>query len=527
MPVPRIAIVGRPNVGKSSLVNLIAREKVAIVDPTPGVTRDRVSVVVDIDSPDGRGPVKAVELTDTGGFGVYVAEGGRYDEVGADLSRLTKDIERQIGEAVSNADLILFAVDVQTGVTPQDEAIAKMLREQKLGSRIREGRDPAPVRVVGTKVDGSGWELHAYELSSLGFGEPLMCSAKTKYMRRDMLDKLYAMLPEPDGEPEPQSDLRLAIVGKRNSGKSTLVNTLAGEERVIVSEIAGTTRDAVDVRFEFDGRSVTAIDTAGLRRKKSFQGPIEWYAFDRAKRAIDRADVALLLIDATEPISQVDEQLAALVVKSFKPVVIVINKWDLAEGRAGPTGRRVTTEAYDEYVRKELKGLSFAPLAFMSAQTGTNIRAVIDLAFELHEQAGVRVGTGVLNRVIRGVVEQRGPSNKLGTEAKVFYVTQVTDHPPTLVMVVNRPELFTPNYMRFLMNRIREELPFEEVPVRVLLRSRKKVEAQQRGRRGGKDLMHETDTQTGGFVEGVGEARPELDAMLAEMPDEGEAYFEE
>ncbi|MFI4898372.1 MAG: ribosome biogenesis GTPase Der [Phycisphaerales bacterium JB059] len=527
MPIPRVAIVGRPNVGKSSLLNLIARNKVAIVDPTPGVTRDRVSAIVDLESPDQLGPLKPIELTDTGGFGVYVAEGKRYDEVGADLATLTQDIEHQIAEAVSHSDLILFAIDTQAGITAQDEAIAKMLREQKLGSRTREGREPVPVRVIATKVDGPKWETHAYELSALGFGEPLMCSAQSKYMRRDMLDKLYAMMPEPDDEPRPYSDLSIAIVGKRNAGKSTLVNTLAGEERVIVSEIAGTTRDAVDVMFEMDGRTIMAIDTAGLRRKKSFQDRIEWYAFDRAQRAIDRADVVLLLIDATERISQVDEQLAALVVKSFKPVVIVINKWDEVEGRANPSGKTVTTEDFDDYVRKELKGLSFAPLAFMSAKEGTNIRGVIELASDLHEQATGRVSTGKINRLIRSIVERRGPSNKLGTEAKVYYATQVTTAPPTLVLVVNRPELFTPNYMRFLMNRLREELPFEEVPIRVLLRSRKRVEAQQRGRRGGRDLLHKTDPETGQFVDEMGGVGAELDEMLAAMPDEGEAYFED
>ena len=237
--------------------------------------------------------------------------------------------------------------------------------------------------------------------------------------------------------------------------------------------------------------------------------------------------MVLLLIDATERISQVDEQLAALVVKSFKPVVIVINKWDEVEGKAGPSGRLVTTEDFDAYVRKELKGLSFAPLAFMSAKEGTNIRGVIELASDLHEQATGRVSTGKINRLIRSIVERRGPSNKLGTEAKVYYATQVTTAPPTLVLVVNRPELFTPNYMRFLMNRLREELPFEEVPIRVLLRSRKRVEAQQRGKRGGRDLLHETDPETGQFVDELGAGGADLDAMLAAMPDEGEAYFED
>ncbi|HHN77625.1 MAG TPA: hypothetical protein ENK11_02985, partial [Phycisphaerales bacterium] len=187
MPVPRIAIVGRPNVGKSSLLNLIARERLAIVDPTPGVTRDRLSAVVTLQSPDGSGPEKPVELTDTGGFGVYTAEGKRYDEIGADLASLTDDIEHQIAEGVGSADLILFAVDVQAGITPQDLEIARMLREQKLGSRERGGK-LTPVRVIATKVDGPSWEAHAYELAGLGFGEPLMCSAKSKYMRRQMLD---------------------------------------------------------------------------------------------------------------------------------------------------------------------------------------------------------------------------------------------------------------------------------------------------------------------------------------------------
>src|SRR5690606_15829486 len=219
---------------------------------------------------------------------------------------------------------------------------------------------------------------------------------------------------------------------------------LAGEERVIVSEIAGTTRDAIDVRFEMDGRSFLAIDTAGLRRRKSFQDQIEWYAFDRAQRAIERADVCLLLIDATEPISQVDEQMTALVQKSYKPVVIVINKWDLVEGRVGPKGRPVTVNDYEDYVRRELKGLSFAPIAFMSAKEGTNVHGVIDVAFDLHRQASQRVGTGELNRLVKGILEVRGPSNKLGTQAKVYYAAQVRTNPPTLVLIVNRTELFDP-----------------------------------------------------------------------------------
>jgi len=524
MPVPRIAIVGRPNVGKSSLLNLIAQERIAIVDPTPGVTRDRLSVVVELDPPDGRGPVKPVEITDTGGFGVYVAEGARFNEVGADLGSLSKDIEYQIAEAVSNADLILFAVDVQAGITPQDEAIAQMLREQKLGRRDRKGA-LTEVRVVGTKCDGQGWEPHGYELAALGFGEPLLISSTSKYFRRDFLDRLYEMVPLNEDGPEPEADLKVAIVGKRNAGKSTLINALAGEPRVIVSEIAGTTRDAIDVKFEFDGKSLIAIDTAGLRRKKSFQDQIEWYALDRAERAIARCDVVLLMIDASEPISQVDEHLAQMVMKSFKPVVIVVNKWDLAEGRTDPNGRAVTPQRYEEYIRKELKGLNFAPIAIMSAKDGMNIRETMELAFELEEQASTRVGTGQLNRIIQSILEQRGPSNKLGSEARVYFASQVKTHPPTLVLVVNDPDRFTQNYERFLMNRFRELLPFDEVPIRLILRAKSRVE--KRAKAAGKGVLHAPDQATGDFDVDLTPDQIDAEAFLADLPDDAGAYFDD
>lgn len=527
MPVPRVAIVGRPNVGKSSLLNLIAHERIAIVDPTPGVTRDRVSVVVDLQPPEGVGPVKPVEITDTGGFGVYVAPEGRYNEVGEDLATLTKDIEFQIARAVEGADLILFALDVQAGITSQDEVIARMLREQKLGRR--DGKSVlTPVRVVGTKCDGPKWESHGYELSALGFDEPLLVSSTSKYFRRDFLDTLYGLVPLNEDTPEAQADMKVAIVGKRNAGKSSLVNALAGSARVIVSEIAGTTRDAIDVRFEFDGRSVVAIDTAGLRRKKSFQDQVEWYALDRSQRAIDRCDVVLLMLDATEPISQVDEHLAQMVMKSLKPVVIVVNKWDLADGKADEKGRAVTPDRYEDYIRRELKGLSFAPIAIMSAKSGLNIRATLGVAFELYEQASTRVGTGQLNRTIRGILEARGPSNRLGAEARVYFASQVKTNPPTLVLVVNDPDLFTQNYERFMMNRIREVLPFGEVPVRLILRARSRVEKRAHGKAGqGKDLMYAPDQSTGDFDTDLTIEQIDTQALLADLPDDASAYFDD
>jgi GTPase len=492
MPLPRIAIVGRPNAGKSSLMNMIAGSKVSIVDPTPGVTRDRVSAIVDLDPPfKGSGEKKPVEFVDTGGFGVYVGEGGRFDEIGNDLARLTESIEFQIASAVDGADLILFAIDAQAGVTPADEQIARMLREGGFRKRLQKGtrsgtdapRNPAnsknpPVRVVATKVDGPRWEAYAAELSALGFGEPLLVSAKNNYMRREFQDTLYELMPFtlPEDRAALRADLLLAIVGKRNAGKSTLVNSLAGEERVIASEIPGTTRDAVDVRFEIDGKSIIAIDTAGLRRKKSFQDMIEHFAYDRVQRSVDRCDVVLVLLDATEKISQVDEQLAMLAQKSYKPCVIVLNKWDMVVGQRDHKGHPITTKTYETYIRDQLRGLWYAPISVISGSSGRNVRETVQLALELREQSQQRVTTGKLNRLVRAIVDQRGPTDLKGRFAKIYYVAQTGVEPPTITMVVNHPEMFTPNYLRFLSNRFREELPFPEVPIRVVVRERRQQE---------------------------------------------------
>jgi GTP-binding protein len=471
-------------------MNMIAGAKVSIVDPTPGVTRDRVAAIVDLQPPFRGGEVKPVEFVDTGGFGVYVAEGERFDEVGADLAKLTGPIEEQIAKGVEEADLVLFAVDAQAGVTPADKEIARLLRERRLGgSKTKKGgkgekkqdkkekKSAAPVRVVATKVDGPKWESHAMELANLGFGDPLPVSAKNNYFRRDFLEAIYGLLPEASGEePPPRADLQVAIIGKRNSGKSTLVNQLAGEPRVIVSEIAGTTRDAIDVRFEMDGKSVVAIDTAGLRRKRSFQNMIDHFAFDRVQRAVDRCDVILLMIDGSEKISQVDEQLAMLAQRAFKPVVVVVNKWDMVEGQPDRKGNPVTTKTFEAYLRAELKGLWFAPISFVSGETGLNVKDTIDLAFELRQQAAERVTTGKLNRIVRIIMEKRAPTDIKGTFAKVFYVAQTGVEPPTITMVVNHPDLFTPNYIRFLMNRFREQLPYSEVPIRIVIRARRQRE---------------------------------------------------
>ncbi len=476
MSMPRVAIVGRPNVGKSSLMNLLAQERVSIVDSTPGVTRDRVAAVVELRPPGHEGESKLVEVVDTGGYGVYTAEHNRFNEIGEDLSRLSAPVEAQIDHAVRSADAILFVVDAQAGLTALDETFAQILRQKaaEFGG--------IPVRVVANKTDGESWEPHAYEAAALGFGEPILVSAKNKFRRRLFLEELFGLTPEESrlgGADESAPEMRVAIVGKRNAGKSTFVNALAGEERVIVSEIAGTTRDAVDVRFEIDGRACVAIDTAGLRKRKSIPDRVEWYARDRALNSVDRADVTILMIDATERISQVDKNLSKELQERYAPTVIVVNKWDLVEGRIGRYGRPVDPEDYRKYLEEELVGLSRAPIVFASAKEGRSLREIIEVAFDLHEQATSRVGTGELNRMMTEILEERGPSSKLGRQAKIYYVSQVAVSPPTIVMVVNQEDLFKPEYRRYLLNRLAERTPFAEVPIRLIIRERKRAEVKE------------------------------------------------
>lgn len=465
MSLPQIAIVGRPNVGKSSLLNRLARRRVSIVDPTPGITRDRVSTIVELSPPveDATNhPDRLVELIDTGGFGVYTAEGERYDDVGEDLTRLTEGIEQQIRFAIDQADIILFVIDAQSGITGLDQTVADLLRRSGQADRVT---------LVANKVDDDSWESHALDASTLGLGEIMCVSANTGHGVRHLLEDLYRRVSEmpDDGSTHDPDVFKFAIVGKRNAGKSTLINALAGAPRVIVSEIAGTTRDSVDVRFEMEGHTMIAIDTAGLRKRKSMRQDVEYYANHRALQSIRRADVVLLMIDATEDISQVDKKLSQELQKLFKPVVIVVNKLDLVDPDVA------SPDDYLEYITKELRGLDYAPIVFISAKDGEGLRDVVAMAVNLYRQAGHREPTGSLNQAMQGILAMRGPSSRLGTQAKLYYASQVGVHPPTIVLMVNQPKLFEGQYERYLLNRVREVLPFSEVPIRLIFRARKRM----------------------------------------------------
>ena len=438
--LPRVVIVGRPNVGKSTLLNRLCRSRVSIVEPTEGVTRDRVSVLVRLDTPWGERPV---EVTDTGGVGIV------------DRDDLGPHVEEQIRAALLTADLVLFVVDARAGLAPLDEEVARRLRGFE-----------KPVLLVVNKVEGEKleWEVDAFR--ALGVGERLLpISAQNGTGIGELVEEISLRLPAVRPEERmPLPALRIAIVGRRNAGKSTLVNNLAREERAIVSEIPGTTRDALDVIIERDGETFVLIDTAGVRRKKSHDDAVEFYSDARSHKAIRRADVVILLFDATRKLSSIEKKLARYVRDRYKVVILGANKWDLVDSHV--------PSVFERYLDQELPGLLWAPVSFLSAKDGTNVAQTFNLARELHEQAGTRVGTGELNRVLERALEARSPSSK-GHRVRILYATQVETAPPTFVLFVNDKRLISKDYLRYLENRLREGLPFDEVPIHIVLRDKR------------------------------------------------------
>jgi GTPase len=436
MAVPQVAIIGRPNVGKSSLFNWLARRRLAIVDDFEGVTRDRMTTLIEQDD-------RFFELVDTGGMGVE------------DADNLTADVRNQIESALESADVILLVVDIRTGVMPLDEHVAERLRVIQ-----------RPVILVVNKADHPNLDQHASDFHRLGRGLPILVSAKENRNREELLELIVERLPERTGDEslaDPQ--MKIAIVGRRNVGKSTFVNTLAEEERMIVSEVPGTTRDAVDVRFELDGQTFMAIDTAGVRKRTSQKTDLEFYGMHRAQRSIRRADVVLMFFDATDTISRVDKQLMSYVIEHHKPCIFVVNKWDLLMGSM-PTDRWV------KYIRAQFPTLTYAPIAFITGQTGKNVKTLLNHCTMLFKQARERVSTGVLNRLITTAVEKQLPPNYQNRRPKIYFCTQVASEPPTIVLMCNEPKGFTNDYRRYLLGVMRDNLPFGEVPIKLYLHKR-------------------------------------------------------
>jgi GTP-binding protein len=438
--IPKVAIVGRPNVGKSTLFNWLVEKRIAIEDPTAGVTRDRLVQRISLEG-------RTVDLVDTGGMGFDDPDG------------LTERIDAQIEAGLVEAAVVLLVVDVRTGLVAADHDVA---------ARVR--RSGAPVLLVANKADDPRLDDHAHEFAALGFGPPLIVSARQHRNRETLVDAILARLPETEaGAEEPPVDLpemKLAIVGRRNVGKSTFVNSLAHEERVITSPVAGTTRDSVDVRFEVDGHSFLAIDTPGLRRTKSRTTDIDFYSTHRAQRSVRRADVVLLFFDASEPVGRVDKQLADTIMEEAKPVVFVVNKWDLYAGE-------VERGEWAQYLRDTFRTMPWAPIAFVTAKNGRNVKAVVDTAQRLHRQSRERVPTARLNTIVREAVEaNHPPADPRGRPVRIYYATQVETAPPTIVLSTSAPRSVSEGYKRYLVGALRKTTPFHEVPIRLYVRGR-------------------------------------------------------
>jgi GTPase len=450
MAIPQVAIIGRPNVGKSSLFNWLARRRLAIVDDYSGVTRDRMTTLINLDdeliaAPDGGSHSRLFELVDTGGMGVV------------DEDNLSDDVRHQIDIAIDSADVILFVVDVQTGVMPLDTEVVERLR----GVMV-------PVILVANKADQPHLDALIDDFHQLGRGHLISVSTMQNRGRGELLELIADRLPEPsDGLSPTQSQMKITIVGRRNVGKSTFVNTLAESERMIVSEVPGTTRDSVDVHFEMDGQLFTAIDTPGLRKRKSQRTDLEYYGTHRAQRSIRRADVVLMFFDAAETISKVDKQLVGYIMEHHKPCIFVVNKWDQMFGK-------MPTERWVRYIRDTFPSLSYAPIAFVTGQTGKNVKTLINHAAMLFKQSRSRISTGQLNRIITAATEMHNPPLYQNRRPKIYYATQVASEPPTIVLMCNDPNSLQNDYRRFLLGVLRDNSDFGEVPIKMYLEKRKR-----------------------------------------------------
>ncbi|MCL2306276.1 MAG: ribosome biogenesis GTPase Der [Planctomycetaceae bacterium] len=473
MSIPQVAIVGRPNVGKSSLFNWLIGQRVSIVDPTAGVTRDRISFLLDLNPGDSEelDPNRKIsnrkakklaetdfaeekshfiELTDTGGIGVV------------DVDDLSEDVEDQIQLALQSADLVLFVVDAREGIVSLDEIVAEKLRKLT-----------CPILLVANKADNEKDAWKAEEFHRFGWGV-IPVSATHKHGRISLTEAIETTLLEHGAFDKPENPvepvMKIAIVGHRNAGKSTFINSLTKEERVIASPIPGTTRDSIDVRFEMDGKTFIAIDTPGFQRSRGVKTDLEYYSTVRAERSIHLADVVLIFFEAAAQITKVDQQLVSLVEREYKPCIFVVNKWDLMVDQ-------MPTERWADYLRETFPNMRHVPIAFITGQTGKNIKKLLSHAIMIFKQSHSRVSTATLNKLVQAALEQHPPPLHYHRRVKIYYATQAETSPPTILLFCNMPDAISPQYQRYLLGALRDELPFAEVPIRLIFRKRESEQA--------------------------------------------------
>ena len=441
MSKPIVAIVGRPNVGKSTLFNALAGEKISIVKDTPGVTRDRIYAEVTwLD--------KTFTMIDTGGI----------EPESKDI--ILSQMREQAQIAIDTADVIVFMTDVKQGLVDADSKVADMLR-----------RSNKPVVLVVNKVDSfQKYMLDTYEFYNLGIGEPVPISAASMLGLGDMLDKVIEHFPQHEAEEEEDDIPKIALVGKPNVGKSSLINKILGEDRVIVSDIAGTTRDAIDTKVVYKGREYTFIDTAGLRRKNKIKEELERYSIIRTVTAVERADVVVMMIDATEGVTEQDAKIAGIAHDRGKGIVIAVNKWDAIEKNDK------TIYKFTNKIRETLAYMPYAEIMFISAETGQRIPKLFETIDMVLENQTLRIQTGVLNEIISEAIAMQQPPSDKGKRLKIFYTTQVSVKPPTFVIFVNDKELMHFSYVRYLENKIREAFGFKGTSLKFIIRERKEGE---------------------------------------------------
>ncbi len=446
MSKPIVAIIGKPNVGKSTFFNYLVGSRISIVEDTPGVTRDRIYAETN-----WRG--RDFTLIDTGGI-----------EPNSDNIILSQ-MREQANLAISMADVIIFLTDIRQGVTAADKEIAIMLK--------KSGK---PIVLVCNKADNIEKDKdEIYEFYNLGIGEPFPISAANAIGIGDVLDAIYEKFPKADEEDNDDDKIKVAVIGKPNVGKSSLINKILGENRAIVSDIAGTTRDAIDSEFENDKGKYILIDTAGVRKKSKIKENIEKYSIMRTLLAIERADVCLMMIDAKDGVTDQDAKIAGEAHEAGKGVIIVVNKWDAIEKETG------TLERYKRDIYQKLKYLSYAPIIFISALTGQRVNKLFDLINQVAEQNSLRIKTSILNQVINEAIAIVQPPSDKGKRLRIYYGTQVSTKPPTFVIFVNDKKLFHFSYERYLVNQIRKEFGLVGTPIRIIPREKTDKDAKKEG----------------------------------------------